>query len=100
MGQAAADTGHRGLADAILVTGIATGAETKADDVKEVKEAVHHTPVLVASGVDEKNMPYYKDYADGVILGTKIKVNCETENPIDPQKLAAFMKVVRSVWPK
>ncbi len=100
IGQAAYDAEHRGLADAILVTGIATGAETKIDDVKEVKDAVHHTPILVASGVDEHNLPQYKNYADGAILGTKIKFDNDTENPIDPQKLAAFMKVARTVWPK
>ncbi|MBP9040218.1 MAG: BtpA/SgcQ family protein [Anaerolineaceae bacterium] len=100
IGEAAADAEHRGLADAILVTGIATGAQTKADDVKEVKESVKATPVFVASGVDEKNLPLYKKYADGAILGTHIKVNEDTEAPIDPKKLSAFMKVARTIWPK
>ncbi|MDO9545965.1 MAG: BtpA/SgcQ family protein [Pelolinea sp.] len=100
IGQAAYDTVHRGLADSILVTGIATGAETKFDDVKEVKEAVSHTPVFVASGVDEKNLPQFKEYADGVIIGTRIKINNESEAPIDPVKLNSFMKVARTIWPK
>lgn len=100
IGESAADAEHRGLADAILVTGIATGAQTKADDVKEVKASVKSTPVFVASGVDEKNLPLYKKYADGAILGTHIKVNEDTEAPIDPIKLSAFMKVARTVWPK
>ena len=100
IGQAAKDTEHRGLADAILVTGIATGAETKPEDVKEVKEAVEYTPVFVASGVDEQNLPAYKTIADGAILGTRVKVDNDTEAPIDPQKLGRFMKVARSVWPK
>ena len=85
--QAAKDTEHRGLADAILVTGIATGAETKVEDVREVKQAVDYTPVFVASGVDENNFVAYKDCADGVILGTRIKINNDTEAPIDPDKL-------------
>jgi membrane complex biogenesis BtpA family protein len=100
IGQAAYDTEHRGLADAILVTGIATGAQTDAADVKEVKEAVHATPVFVASGVDEQNLPLYQNYADGAILGTRIKFDNDTEAPIDPAKLADFMRVARSVWPK
>jgi hypothetical protein len=100
IGQSARDTEHRGLADAILVTGIATGAETKVDDVREVKEAVDCTPVFVASGVDEENLPHYKDIADGAILGTRIKVDNDTEAPIDPQKLNRFMSVVRQVWPR
>lgn len=100
IGESAADAEHRGLADAILVTGIATGAETKVDDVKEVKQAVHSTPVFVASGVDDKNLPAYKDYADGAILGTHIKKNDDTESPIDPAKLRKFMDVAHKVWPK
>jgi len=100
IGQSAYDLEHRGLADAILVTGIATGAETKADDVREVKEAVRSTPVMVASGVDEKNLLQYRDYADGAILGTRIKVDNDTEMPIDPAKLSSFMNVARSVWPR
>lgn len=100
IGESANDLEHRGLADAILVTGKATGAETNAADVKEVKDSVHYTPVLVASGADETNLRHYKDFADGVILGTHIKFDNDTEKPIDPQKLAAFMKVARSVWSK
>lgn len=98
--QSAYDCEHRGLADAILVTGIATGAETKVDDVKEVKGAVSSTPVFVASGVDDKNLASYHDYADGVILGTHIKKNNDTEAPIDPAKLKNFMDVAKKVWMK
>lgn len=100
IGESAHDAEHRGLADAILVTGIATGAETKVDDVKEVKEAVDYTPVFVASGVDEKNLPLYKEIADGAILGTHIKKNDDTEAPIDPVKLNRFMAAAHKVWPK
>lgn len=100
IGDSAHDAEHRGLADAILVTGIATGAETKVDDVKEVKEAVDYTPVFVASGVDEKNLPSYKEIADGAILGTHIKKNDDTEAAIDPVKLKRFMEAAHHVWPK
>ena len=96
--ESAQDAEHRGLADAILVTGIATGAETKVDDVREVKQAVASTPVFVASGVDEKNLSAYKEIADGVILGTRIKKDNDTEAPIDPEKLNSFMKAVRENW--
>jgi membrane complex biogenesis BtpA family protein len=98
--ESASDAEHRGLADAILVTGIATGAETKLADVKEVHGAVKHTPVFVASGVDDKNITSYKDYADGVIMGTHIKQNNDTEAPIDPGKLKHFMEVAKKVWTK
>lgn len=100
IGESAIDAEHRGLADVILVTGVATGSQTKAEDVKEVKESVEYTPVLVASGVDERNLPLYENYSDGAILGTHIKMDSDTEAPIDPEKLSSFMKVARTIWPK
>ncbi len=100
IGLAARDAEHRGMVDAILVTGLETGGETDPSDVKEVKQAVEYTPVFVASGVDENNMSSYKDYTDGVILGTRIKFENETEAPIDPDKLRRFMHVVKKIWPE
>jgi len=100
IGESARDAEHRGLADAILVTGVATGAETKMSDLKEVKESVDYTPVFVASGVDEKNLPLYKGIADGIILGTMIKKDNDTEAPIDQEKLNRFMEVARKTWSK
>lgn len=97
---AARDIEHRGMADAILVTGLETGYETEAMDVKEVKEAVDHTPVLVASGVDEFNFPDYKDFSDGVIIGTRLKQDNDTEGPLDPEKIRRFIQVVNKNWAK
>jgi len=67
-------------------------------DLKEVKESVDCTPVFVASGVDEKNLPLYKGIADGIILGTRIKKDNDTEAPIDPDKLNRFMEIARKTW--
>ena len=44
-------------------------------DVRAVKEAVPEgTPVLVGSGVTEGNIGAYMEWADGVIVGTSVKV--------------------------
>lgn len=100
IGLAARDAEHRGMADAILVTGLETGDETDPADVRAVKEAVDFTPVFVASGVDEFNLPRYRDYADGIIVGTRLKRDNQTEAPLDPKKVKRFMRVVRQVWPE
>ncbi len=98
IGLSARDLEHRGMADAILVTGLETGGETDPEDVKAVKEAVEATPVMVASGVDEFNFASYQDYADGVIVGTRLKKGNETEAPLDVEKVARFVKTVRKNW--
>ena len=100
IGLSARDAEHRGMADAILVTGLETGGETDPTDVEAVKNAVEFTPVIVASGVDEKNIRSYKDFADGVILGTRIKQDNDTEAPVDIEKVRRFMSVVKEIWPE
>lgn len=96
--QSARDAEHRGMADAILVTGIETGKDTDPSDVKAVKEAVNSTPVFVASGVDKENFHSYQDYADGVIVGTRLKEGNKTEAPLDTRKISEFMDVVQKIW--
>jgi len=98
VGDSAKDAVHRGMADAILVTGKETGAETDPRDVQEVKSSVTDTPVFVASGVDEYNLEKYRDFADGVILGTRLKIGNHTEAPTDLEKVQRFMKKVKEVW--
>ena len=98
IGQAARDCEHRGLADAILVTGLETGGETDPTDVMEVKKAVDATPVIVASGVDVNNVTAYKDFADGVIVGTSLKVDGDNDEPIDLTRVSAFMKASAAIW--
>ena len=53
-------------------------------DVRAVKEAVPEgTPVLVGSGVTEENIGAYMEWADGVIVGTSVKVGGVVSNPVD-----------------
>src|SRR3989441_8505274 len=49
--QEARDLVHRGLADALVVSGKATGEATPLGDVKRVRTVVPDVPVLVGSGV-------------------------------------------------
>ena len=52
--QEARDLVHRGLADALVVSGKATGEATAVSDVKRVRGAVRDVPLLVGSGVTER----------------------------------------------
>ena len=49
--QAAQDTFHRGLADALILSGRATGKKTDLALVDLVKRAVPEAPVLIGSGI-------------------------------------------------
>ena len=88
----AEDTYHRGLADALIVTGTATGKSTDLGQLKTVKSAVPQARVLAGSGVTIDNLTEVLQYADGVIVGTSIKRDGVTTNAVDPDRVRALIK--------
>ena len=88
----ATDTIQRGLADAVIVTGSATGAATSLDCLRRVKAVACQTPVLVGSGVNAETIGDYLAVADGVIVGTAIKRDGFATNPVDLQRVRALME--------
>jgi membrane complex biogenesis BtpA family protein len=83
--------------DALLVSGLHTGIQTDLSDVQEAKEAAGETPVLVSSGVTVENVEAMLAIADGVIVGTSLKVDGDTWNPVDPDRAREFVDRVREV---
>ena len=67
MANAVADTIHRGLADAVIVSGGATGHPPTSQDLASAKAAAGKTPVLVGSGANVDNIPKLMQSADGEI---------------------------------
>jgi membrane complex biogenesis BtpA family protein len=78
-------------ADAVLITGPVTGSPTSLTELKEVKEAVPGIPVLASTGVTADTVRETLEVADGVIVGTYLKRDGITWNPVDPARAAAFM---------
>ena len=62
------------VADAILVSGPLTGASVDQSDLRKVREAVPDTPVFANTGVTTDNVREILGLADGVIVGTHLKV--------------------------
>lgn len=85
------------LADAVIVSGTHTGEETPVDKVRRVKEAVPEKPVLIGSGTRKENVRRLFKYADGAIVGTSLKANGKTLNPVDITRVREFMKVVKEI---
>ena len=92
---ATADTVRRGMADAIIVSGEATGAKPDRDMVRRAVTAAAGTPVLIGSGATQASVADLLEVAAGVIVGTAIKVDGVTTNPVDPARAAAFVKAAR-----
>lgn len=86
----------RGKADAIIVSGSATGSETSIDDLKVAKEAAGGVPVFAGSGVTVENVAETLAQADGIIVGTGFKVDGVTTNPVDPAKVRELLRIART----
>ncbi len=95
--QVARDAAYRGLADALVVSGVATGEATPVGDVKRVRAAVPDRPLLVGSGVTPDSVGDLLQVADGAIVGTWIKHDGRTANPVDPARVAALVRAARQV---
>ncbi len=84
------------LADVILVSGKMAGAEADLSVIEAIKEKVD-VPVLVNTGVKLHNVEEYLSVADGAVVGSSLKVDGYTWNPVDPERVKAFMDKVKSL---
>ncbi len=83
------------LADAILISGPMAGAEPDLSHVEIIKNGVGDIPVMLNTGAKPNNIEGFLQVADGVIVGSSLKVDGYTWNPVDPKRVDAFMEIVR-----
>jgi len=93
--QTARDLVHRGLADALVVSGPATGQATPLADVKRVRSAVADVPLLVGSGVTAETIAELLSLADGVIVGTSVKRNGDVRLPVERARVEKLVAAAR-----
>jgi membrane complex biogenesis BtpA family protein len=83
------------LVDAILVSGPMAGTEPDVRAVQEAKAAVGpDIPVFLNTGAKAENIERFLQFADGVIVGSSLKVNGYTWNPVDIERARTFMSRV------
>jgi membrane complex biogenesis BtpA family protein len=82
------------LADVILISGAMAGEEPDISFFEEVKSVVGDVPVLLNTGAKVSNIAAYLKVADGVIVGSSLKLDGYTWNPVEPPRVAAFMAEV------
>ncbi len=78
-------------ADAVIVTGQRTGDTATLEEVREVRHATT-LPILVGSGVTTDNVGALMDVADGVIIGSSLKQDGVWWQPVERQRVDAFMR--------
>jgi len=92
---AANDTLERGLADALIVSGVGTGKAADIGDVERVRAACPGAKILLGSGVNVSNATNYLHLADGVIVGSSLKRNGKLHDPVDARRVGALAKALR-----
>lgn len=82
-------------ADALVVTGVATGEATAPADLREAATATH-LPVLVGSGVTPEQVSELLPHAAGLIVGSWFKEGGHWSGRVDPQRAARLVEAVRT----
>ena len=93
--QTARDLVHRGLADALVVSGAATGQVTPLADVKRVRSAVPDVPILIGSGVTAETAAELLSVGDGLIVGTSVKRGGDVRQPVERTRVEKLVAAAR-----
>ncbi len=95
IGDSARDALERGLADALIVSGVGTGLPTNVDDLNAVRSSCPSAKVLLGSGVTVGNVAQYLELADGFIVGTSLKRDGRVSSPVDTRRVSALARRLR-----
>ncbi|HTK10514.1 MAG TPA: BtpA/SgcQ family protein [Ktedonobacteraceae bacterium] len=83
-------------ADVLIATGQRTGGETSISEVDGIRESTE-LPVIVGSGMSSDNAGKILAACNGCIVGSSLKQDGLWWNPVDVQRVKAFMETVYAV---
>ncbi len=89
------DTIERGLADAVILSGWATGDPPNSEDLELASRAAKGTPVFIGSGASWDNIAALMQPADGVIVSSSLKRHGDLKQTIDPIRVSQFVESAR-----
>jgi uncharacterized protein len=92
---AARDLWERGRADALIVTGAATGSAADATRLMEVRDAVPDAPLLIGSGLSAETAPALWHLADGAIIGSAFMHGGRAGAGVDSERVKRLLAHLR-----
>jgi len=95
--ETASSVAFSSIPDGLCVSGQMTGEEVSLAALAEVREAVPDLPIFANTGIRVDNVVERLQYADGAIVGTSLKVDGVTWNPVDPARVSALMEEVHAI---
>ncbi len=94
----AQDLRLRGLADAVIVTGAATGSGADAAELASLRAGLPNCPLLVGSGMTAANVGDFFPLADGCIIGSSLKAAGADGVPVvSVDKATDFLRALAAV---
>lgn len=96
--QATLDTLDRGMADAVVVTGAATGASADRATLAEVRTAAGNRPVVLGSGLTRSNAATLLPLADAAIVGTSVKEHGDVRAPVDAERVRQLVEACQGLF--
>lgn len=86
------DTLLRGGADAVVVSGRATGAKVDTGLLRDVRRAAGSARVFLGSGLAPSNADELCPLADGAFVGTFAKEEGDVKRPVDPARVRELVR--------
>jgi membrane complex biogenesis BtpA family protein len=97
LAQAVRELATRALADAVIVSGPATGVPPSVGDLEEAREAAGTTTLFLGSGLTPENARELLPLVDGAIVGTSLERDGRTAEPVDPARVVRMRAAFEAV---
>lgn len=94
--QAAHDLVHRAGAEALVVSGAATGSPTDPKHLEELRAALPDATIFAGSGVRASDLARIFEHANGVIVGTALKRGGATAAAVDRARVRRFVRAAHA----
>ncbi len=82
--------------DALCVSGAMTASPVSVESLDTVKAVAGDVPVFINTGARRENIAELIQHADGVVVGSSLKVKGNTWNAVDPERVKEFMAALRA----
>jgi len=81
-------------ASKLILTGSLTGKSPSLEEARDFKKLCGDVPMLIGSGVSVDNIRQFLEIADGIIVGSSIKMDGKVDNPVDVLRVKEFLKAL------
>ena len=83
--------------DGILISGPVAGVSFDMKHITDAKRVIKSIPVIANTGVKLENLSETLKIADAVIVGSSLKIDGRTFNPIDSKRVKKFMSTATDI---